>query len=88
MYNKFIQQVHFNMKVNSIPKEYGSCSIKTENDMNNISDPRICITGCETLNNNVLLCYSETRDWRLCKKQVEAFKECFERYKSIKAIQS
>lgn len=76
------------MKTNSSPNEYGSCSINNENAMDNIPDPRISITGCETLNNDVLLCYSEKRDWRLCKKQVEAFKACFERYKSIKAIQS
>lgn len=38
-------------------------------------------TGCEAENDVVLLCYAETKDWRKCKKEVEAFKLCMERYK-------
>ena len=42
-------------------------------------------TGCQALNEAVLLCFDEYKDWRKCQKEVMAFKTCFETYtKSIK----
>jgi hypothetical protein len=37
-------------------------------------------TGCQLLNDAVLLCYAETKDWRKCRKEVEAFKRCMGAY--------
>lgn len=39
-------------------------------------------TGCELQNEAVLMCYAETKDWRKCKKELEAFKRCMELYES------
>jgi cytochrome c oxidase assembly factor 4 len=53
-------------------------------DMNEDDDP-ISKTGCQTLNEAVLLCFEEHKDWRKCQKEVMAFKACFEMYaKDIK----
>lgn len=41
-------------------------------------------TGCEKQNDAVLLCYAETKDWRKCKKELEAFKKCMEHYEKDK----
>lgn len=38
-------------------------------------------TGCQELNDAVLLCWDEHRDWRKCVNEVRSFKECFEAYK-------
>lgn len=43
-------------------------------------------TGCEKQNEKVLLCYAETKDWRKCKKELEEFKKCMERYESNQII--
>lgn len=37
-------------------------------------------TGCNALNEAVLECYYDHRDWRVCQPQVLAFKACFEKY--------
>lgn len=37
-------------------------------------------TGCEELNDKVLECYYEWKDWRKCSQQVKEFKECIEKY--------
>lgn len=39
-------------------------------------------TGCEIQNNSVLLCYAETKDWRKCRKELEEFKLCMERFEA------
>jgi cytochrome c oxidase assembly factor 4 len=41
-------------------------------------------TGCEEENDAVLLCYAETKDWRKCKKELETFKKCIERYEKTR----
>ena len=34
-------------------------------------------TGCGELNDKLLLCYDEHRDWRKCRPEVEAFRSCY-----------
>lgn len=41
-------------------------------------------TGCRDLNDAVLECIADTRDWRQCQTQVQAFRECFEQYQRQK----
>lgn len=36
---------------------------------------------CEELNDKVLLCFAEKKDWRQCQTEVKEFKECFEKFK-------
>ena len=43
-------------------------------------------TGCGDLNDKVLLCYDEHRDWRACKDLVNAFRECYNAFKNEKPI--
>lgn len=43
-------------------------------------DVALAETGCASLNEAVILCYSETKDWRKCKKELDAFKKCYELY--------
>ena len=37
-------------------------------------------TGCQIHNDAVLLCYAETKDWRKCQKELEAFKKCMDKH--------
>lgn len=37
-------------------------------------------TGCAKLNDAVLLCYDEHRDWRQCRDVVEQFRQCMDKY--------
>ena len=37
---------------------------------------------CEELNDKVLLCWSEKKDWRQCRTEVFEFKKCFEAAKA------
>ncbi len=34
------------------------------------------LSGCAAENDAVLLCYDATKDWRACRKELEAFKKC------------
>jgi cytochrome c oxidase assembly factor 4 len=46
-------------------------------DSNNLgSSDAVEATGCANENDAVLLCYSETKDWRKCKEALAAFREC------------
>ena len=38
---------------------------------------------CQPLNELVLLCYSEHRDWRKCQNEVQRFRECFAKSKTV-----
>ncbi|PJF19424.1 hypothetical protein PSACC_00778 [Paramicrosporidium saccamoebae] len=38
-------------------------------------------TGCSELNDVLLLCYDKTRDWRKCRAELQAFRECYEHNK-------
>lgn len=37
-------------------------------------------TGCASLNEQLLLCYDMHRDWRRCKPEMEAFRDCYRRF--------
>ena len=37
-------------------------------------------TGCKELNEALLECYYDHKDWRKCQSQVLTFKACFEAY--------
>jgi len=37
-------------------------------------------TGCLELNEAVIECHYDTKDWRQCMKQVKAFKACMDEY--------
>ena len=41
-------------------------------------------TGCEELNDKVLECYYEWKDWRKCAQEVKEFKECIEKHQKSK----
>lgn len=43
-------------------------------------------TGCQDLNDAVLLCYADKKDWRACKKELQAFKVCMDLYQRKQAI--
>ena len=51
----------------------------TINPLDEESDP-IAKTGCQSLNETVLLCFDEHKDWRMCQREIMAFKTCFEAY--------
>ncbi|OCK83315.1 hypothetical protein K432DRAFT_187956 [Lepidopterella palustris CBS 459.81] len=42
-------------------------------------DKRIFSTGCSDENAKMTDCYYNTKDWRACKKEMEAFRECWKR---------
>lgn len=49
-------------------------------DSNEEEDPynaRIEKTGCFQENERVLICYYENKDWRKCKEEMQAFRDCF-----------
>ena len=41
---------------------------------------------CSELNEKVLLCYTEKKDWRACQKEVLEFKECFVKSKQLEKL--
>ena len=47
-------------------------------------DGKLELMGCDQLNEEVLVCMGEHRDWRKCQDQVKAFKQCFEDYNILK----
>lgn len=40
-------------------------------------DKRIIKTGCAEENLALTLCHADTNDWRKCRKEMEAFKQCW-----------
>ncbi|EON67817.1 hypothetical protein W97_07072 [Coniosporium apollinis CBS 100218] len=42
-------------------------------------DKRIFSTGCSQENAKMTDCYFEKKDWRACKSEMEAFRECWKR---------
>jgi cytochrome c oxidase assembly factor 4 len=43
---------------------------------------RIEKTGCFQENEDLQLCFYDTKDWRQCKKEMQAFRNCFIKTKS------
>jgi cytochrome c oxidase assembly factor 4 len=41
-------------------------------------------TGCSAENDLVLLCYADTKDWRKCQKELDAFRKCMKKYEDAK----
>lgn len=37
-------------------------------------------TGCGELNDQLLMCHDQHRDWRKCRAETQAFRDCYERY--------
>ncbi|KAK4986060.1 hypothetical protein LTR66_007992 [Elasticomyces elasticus] len=42
-------------------------------------DKRIFSTGCALENTKLNDCFYEKKDWRACKEEMQAFKECWKR---------
>ncbi|RKP04748.1 hypothetical protein THASP1DRAFT_9325, partial [Thamnocephalis sphaerospora] len=40
-------------------------------------DQRIRATGCYEENVRVLICHADKRDWRLCREEMDAFRQCY-----------
>ena len=53
---------------------------KPEIVINDLQSDPVEKTGCSNLNDAVLLCYAEMKDWRKCQKELEEFKKCMESY--------
>lgn len=51
----------------------------SEDDESDEWDKRIFSTGCSVENAEMTDCYYDTKDWRACKKEMEAFRECWKR---------
>lgn len=43
---------------------------------------RIEKTGCSQENEDLQLCFFDTKDWRKCKEEMQAFRDCFIKRKS------
>lgn len=55
---------------------------RTTNPLGEEDDDPMAKTGCQALNEAVLLCFDAHKDWRQCQKEIKAFKACFEAYTS------
>ncbi|KAL2355269.1 hypothetical protein BJ546DRAFT_840762 [Cryomyces antarcticus] len=51
-------------------------------------DKRIFSTGCAVENTKMNDCYFEKRDWRACKKEMEAFRECWKRQGNDRRVET
>ncbi|TQS32943.1 hypothetical protein Golomagni_06728 [Golovinomyces magnicellulatus] len=59
-------------------------SVNVEDDEPDEWDVRINNTGCSVENKDMNDCYFEKKDWRLCKAELEAFKECWKNHNNDK----
>ncbi|KAG0637449.1 hypothetical protein HOY80DRAFT_889658 [Tuber brumale] len=50
---------------------------QVEDDEPDAWDKRISDTGCAAENTRLNDCFFEKKDWRMCQKEMEAFKECW-----------
>ncbi len=41
---------------------------------------RIRLTGCAAENERLLDCHAASKDWRVCRPEMAAFRECMERH--------
>ncbi|KAL1924993.1 uncharacterized protein VTP21DRAFT_4647 [Calcarisporiella thermophila] len=57
---------------------------QVEEDEEDEYNERIKRTGCAKENEDLQLCFYDTRDWRKCQKEMDAFKECWNKHASKK----
>ncbi len=50
-------------------------------------EQRILKTGCAKENEELQLCFADKKDWRLCQKELNKFKECWKIYQHDKKLQ-
>lgn len=69
---------------NSITKAkfVGNNNIDDDDDEPDEWDKRIMKTGCHEENLALQLCHADTGDWRKCLKEMQAFRECWDRNKN------
>ncbi|KAA6412788.1 MAG: CHCH domain-containing [Lasallia pustulata] len=60
-----------NQKLKNLPTE--------DDDEPDEWDKRIFSTGCAAEQTKMNDCYFEKKDWRLCKQEMENFRECWKR---------
>ncbi|EER33319.1 predicted protein [Candida tropicalis MYA-3404] len=51
-------------------------------------DSRILKTGCYQENLNLQLCHADKGDWRQCLKEMQLFRECWEKNKNNERTQT
>ncbi|GAN00979.1 conserved hypothetical protein [Mucor ambiguus] len=51
--------------------------LEPEEDDDDPYNARIEKTGCYQENEDLQLCFFDTKDWRKCKKEMQAFRACF-----------
>lgn len=69
--------------INKRPQKAETGGIDTATEVDEY-DERIQRTGCSDENEDLQMCYARTKDWRLCKKEMDAFKSCFQHYEMSK----
>ncbi|KAF7503142.1 hypothetical protein GJ744_004284 [Endocarpon pusillum] len=69
-------------------KEEVAASLERMEDDPDDWDKRIFSTGCAEEQLKMNDCYSDHKDWRICKKEMEAFRECWKRKGNEKRTQS
>ncbi|CAB4432139.1 hypothetical protein RhiirA5_476850 [Rhizophagus irregularis] len=45
-------------------------------------EERIIKTGCAKENEELQICFADKKDWRLCQKELNNFKECWKVYQN------
>ncbi|KAE8420577.1 hypothetical protein BDV36DRAFT_293231 [Aspergillus pseudocaelatus] len=61
------------------PKEQNPRVVDVDDDEPDEWDKRIFSTGCSVEQDKMNDCYFTKKDWRACKKEMEAFRECWKR---------
>ncbi|RYN21518.1 hypothetical protein AA0112_g10236 [Alternaria arborescens] len=51
-------------------------------------DKRIFSTGCADENAKLTDCYYDKKDWRVCKQEMEIFRQCWQRHGNDKRTDS
>lgn len=62
----------------NLPKEDN----RIEEEEDDPYNARIEKTGCFQENEDLQLCFFDTKDWRKCKEEMQAFRDCFIKTKS------
>ncbi|KAF2147817.1 hypothetical protein K461DRAFT_283411 [Myriangium duriaei CBS 260.36] len=61
------------------PEQSRSARNEQQDDEPDEWDKRIFSTGCADENTRLNDCFYEKKDWRACKSEMEAFKQCWKR---------